>query len=97
MTREERIGMEMVKSDHEHIFRLEDKGSCIVRLRKEDYANNAEINLHKGMMYEELVKDPSKETEKKVIKLIEKLERREHIEEKTAEFIKSKTEGDSEA
>ena len=86
MTKEERIGMEIVKNDHEHIYRLEDKGSCIVRLRKEDYANNANINLHKGMMYEELDKDPSKETEKKVIKFIEKLERKNHIEEKNSQI-----------
>ena len=43
------------------------------------------------MMYEELAEDPSKETERKVVKFVEKLEEKGHITEKTANFIKSKT------
>ena len=63
-----------------------------MRIKKEDYANNAEANLYKVMMYEELAEDPSKETEMKVVKFVEKLEENGHIAEKTANFIISTTE-----
>ena len=65
MTKEERIGMKMVEQDKEHIYRLEDKGSCIVRIKSKDYQNNANVNLNKGDMYEKIDNDPSEETERK--------------------------------
>ena len=47
MSKEERIGMKMVEKDDSHIYRLEDKGSCIVRIKNIDYENNAVQNLAK--------------------------------------------------
>ena len=44
MTPLERKGMEIVKKDTEHIYRMEDKGSSIVKIKKEDCINNATKN-----------------------------------------------------
>ena len=42
-------------------------------------------------MYEQMDDDPSEETEKKVVRFVEKLLEKGHIAETTAEFIKNKT------
>ena len=42
----------MVKNDDEYIYKMEDKGSCIVRMKKEDYEKNVESHLDKPEMYE---------------------------------------------
>ena len=76
MSKEERIGMKMVEEDKDHIFRLEDKRSCIVRIKSKDYEHNAKKNLCEGDMYEY---DPSKETEKKVLDFVNKLTQKGHI------------------
>ena len=47
MSKEERIGMKMVEKDDSHIYRLEDKESCIVRIKNKEYENNAVQNLAK--------------------------------------------------
>ena len=45
MTKMEREGMEEVKKDNDHTYKMEDKGSCIVRLKKTDYENNVKTEL----------------------------------------------------
>ena len=36
---------------------MEDKGSCLVRMDKEDYENNVKHNLEESNQYEELHRD----------------------------------------
>ena len=91
MTKAEREGMEEVKNDGEHIYRMEDKGSCIVRIKAEDYEKNAKNNLAKGNQYEKLNSDPTNQTVEKVKEFIDKLKENEHIRETTAEVIKGRT------
>ena len=71
------------------MHRLE--GSCIVRIKNEDYENNAVQNLSNGDMFKKMDEDPSEETEEKVISFVDKLVEKEHIAETTAGFIKAKT------
>ena len=91
MTEEERIGMKLVEKDKTCMYRLEDKDSCIVRIKNEDYENNAVQNLTNGNMYEKMDDDSSEETEKKVISFVDKLVENGHITENTAGFIKTRT------
>ena len=91
MTKIEREGMELVKNDDDHIYRLEDKGSSIVRMKTEHYEKNAKDNLERGNQYEKLNSDPTKETVEKVVKFLDDLKDNGHIKETTAEVIKSRT------
>ena len=65
MTKVEREGIELVKKDNYHIYRMEDKRSCIVRLKKADYENNAKSNLAKGNQYEKNDANPTKKLSRK--------------------------------
>ena len=72
-------------------YRMEDKGSCIVRIKADDYEKNAKDNLMKGNQYEKLNSDPTNQTVEKVNELVDKLKENEHIKETTADVIKAKT------
>ena len=91
MTVSECKGMEMVNNDSDNIYRLEDKGSCIVRLSKKDYENNVVKNLNKADMFEEVDKDKTEILERKVVTFVNKLSKTNKISEKTAEYILSNT------
>ena len=70
----ERNGSKDVKEDMKtHVYKLEDKGSCITRIKKEDYENNVKEHLNNSGMYKKLSTDPTKETEEVVLKHIEKM------------------------
>lgn len=90
-TKIEREGMEEVKKDKDHIYKMEDKGSCIVRLEKVDYENNVKTNLSKGNQYEQLASDPTKETVDKVVDYVNNLQLNDEIKDTTAEVIVAKT------
>ena len=61
----------LVKNDSDHIYKMEDKGSCIVRMRKEDYEKNVESHLDNPQMYEKLDDDPTDETKEKVVDFVD--------------------------
>ena len=92
MTPLEREGEKLIKKDSmDHVYKREDKGSCIVRMSKIDYENNVERNLNNQTQYEKMQTDQSKETENKVCDYVDNLVNTGHIEENTAEYIKKKT------
>ena len=85
--------MEIVKKDNDHIYRMEDKGSSIVRIKREDYVNNVLQNLEaNNNLYEKLDHDPTLEIKSKVLDFVSKLEDNSRMKEKTANYIKSKVE-----
>ena len=63
----------------------EDKGSCIVRIDKEDYEH-----LANDFLYDIIDEDPSEETEAIVENYVDKVLESGHIRLETAEFVKSK-------
>ena len=73
MTPLERKGMEIVKKDTEHIYRMEDNGSSIVKIQKGDYINNAIKN------YEKLNDDKTDEVKTQVVDLINDFEKNKGI------------------
>ena len=53
MEKIERPGLIDVKEDMKtHVYKLEDKGSCLTGIKKEDYENNVQNNLNNADMYE---------------------------------------------
>ena len=92
MTRLERDGKEHIKIDSRtHVYKKEDKGSCIVRMDRNDYEKNVEQTLDNKDMFEVIDVDPSEETELKVKDFINRLAVIGHIEEGTKHFIETKT------
>ena len=87
MTQFEREGMEEVKNDTEHIYRMEDKGSCIVRMHKKDYESNAKSNLANANQYEKL-----NNAAESVVNFVRNLQTNDEIKDTTAEVIISKSE-----
>ena len=59
--------MEIVKKDYNHIYRLEDKGNSTVRIKREDYVNNATHSLEENDLGEKLDNDPTDEIKTKVM------------------------------
>ena len=59
LTPVQRIGEKMVNEDHDHVYKIEDKGSSIVRIKKEWYEKNVKNNLENESMYEKLDVDPT--------------------------------------
>ena len=87
----EREGERAIKEDSlTHVYKKEDKGSCIVRLKRHHYESNVEKHLENRTLYEVVDHDPSKETETKVENFIEKVVMDGHMKVETAEFLKSK-------
>jgi hypothetical protein len=92
MTPLEREGERLIIEDSKtHVYKMEDKGSCIVRIKKADYERNVEQTLSDTNMYEKVKDDPSKEIEDKVKSFTKKVAASGHINEKTAEYIVNKT------
>ena len=91
MTPLEREGEKAIKIDSlAHVYKKEDKGSCIVRIKKDDYENNVEEHLGNNFLYDVIDEDPSKETEAIVENYVDKLLEIGHIKAETAQFIKNK-------
>lgn len=91
MTPLEREGERLIKVDSlTHVYKKEDKGSCIVRMNKDDYENNVEKHLDNVIFYEKVDNDPSEEAEAEVEHFVDKVVRNGHMKAETAEFIKSK-------
>ena len=92
MTSIEREGEKLIKKDSiNHVYKREDKGSCIVRMDKADYEQNVEKNLNNQSQYEQIQNDTSKDTEERVCDYVDRIVINGHMEENTAEYIKSKT------
>ena len=92
MTAIEREGEKLIKRDSiDHVYKREDKGSCIVRMNKADYERNVENNLNNQSQYEVILNDTSKDTEEKVCEYVDKIVSIGHMKENTAEYVKSKT------
>ena len=91
LTKIERKGKEMLKADlTTHVYRLEDKGSCIVRLDKLDYENNAESNLQNAAVYEEVDRDKEtvvEEIKNDVEEQVQKMVTNGEMRLKTAEYV----------
>merc|ERR1712215_509698 len=87
----ERQGKGMINSDLEnHVYRLEDKGSCIVRLDMDDYENNAIDNLENTTVYEVVDEDPQivvNEIKNSVKDQVDKMISNGELKDKTAEYI----------
>ena len=66
MTAEERRGMEMVIKDKDNVYRMEDKGSSVVRMDKSHYVKNVTSNLEQSNLYEKVDEDNTEEIKKKV-------------------------------
>ena len=55
MKKIERQGLEDIKKDmNDHVYKMEDKGSCITRIKTEDYENNVQKNLDNAQMFEKI-------------------------------------------
>ena len=91
LTMMERQGKGMINSDLEnHVYRLEDKGSCIVRLDMDDYENNAIDNLENTTVYEVVDEDPEivvNEIKNSVKDQVDKMISNGELKDKTAEYI----------
>ena len=91
MTPLEKQGERLIKTDRlTQVYKKEDKGSCIVRIKRDIYEKNVEKHFENATLYERVDNDPSEEIEAKVKTLVNKLVRNGHMKVETADFIKSK-------
>ena len=84
----ERKGKNMLRKDLEkHVYKLEDKGSCLVRMDKLLYERNVKRNLESSTLYEELDDDPTEEINERVEKQVTKMNNLGELKDTTKEFI----------
>ena len=87
LTREEKVALNNLRSDHTIIIKEADKGSGVVVWDREDYILEAENQLRDPGVYQKLDNDPSTLVQRVINDAISNIEERGDIDEKTLEYF----------
>ena len=86
-TREEKVALNNLRSDHTIIIKEADKGSGVVVWDREDYILEAKNQLMDPGVYQKLDNDPSTLVQRVINDVISNIEERGDIDEKTLEYF----------
>ena len=87
LTREEKVALNNLRSDHTIIIKEADKGSGVVVWDREDYISEAKNQLMDPGVYQKFNNDPSTLVQRVINDAISNIEERGDIEEKTLEYF----------
>ena len=87
LTREEKVALNNLRSDHTIIIKEADKGSGVVVWDREDYILEAKNQLMDPGVYQKLDNDPSTLVQRVINDAISNIEERGDIDEKTLEYF----------